>query len=448
MGRIHLAAIAKESPVRQRLADIAQEFAYQQQSFASVDEYAEALADNQVVMVIFSAVSIANQQEISGHVQVIKQISPQSYIIVLVDKKISPDAVEFIKKSGANLILLENNFLETSQLEYLCSQIIRGSLIPIKATELKAETTIDFHVMVMMPLNQKILPAATRGSVLSEKKIAKLQETKELYVQRDDLQKFQAYTEARQDGSAKGLSTRCRIQYLNLCRAHAHLITLLIDQSEAASFSQGKQLLDDCSALASDLLTSLASVEDPWSVVNNSSLGESGSAERSTSVAAMAGLLGLQLEGVKENDVVLAALLCDFGMLDLPPLTLKKIRKNGIGSLAGEDLQAYRQHPITSVNRCLARKLPLPEGVKSIMMATHENANGQGFPKQLPMNKIPLESQVIHFSEIVDEASLVKMGVERKPIQEIQAKIIQEEMTQAAAFDLVFLQNIKKALGL
>jgi hypothetical protein len=448
MGRIHLAAIAKEALVHQRLADIAQEFDYKYKTFSSVDEFSDVVTDNQVVMVVFSAISIANHQEISGHVQVIKQISPEAFVLVLVDKKISPDAVDFIKKSGANLILLENNFTETSQLEYLCSQIIRGSLVPIKATELKQDTTIDFHVMVMMPLNKKILPAASRGSVLSDRKIAKLLETKELYIQRDDLQKFQLYTETHQDRSAKGLTARCRIQYLKLCRAHAHLLTLLIDQSESSSFAQGKQLLDDCSALASDLLTSLASVEDPWSVVNNSSLGESGSAERSTSVAAMAGLLGLQLDGVKEDEVVLAALLCDFGMLDLPPATLKKIRRLGKASLSGEDLQNYHQHPIKSVNRCLSRKLPLPEKVKNIMMATHEKANGRGFPKQLPKDKIPLESQVIQFSEIVDEASLVKMGEERHSVQEIQKRIIQSELEQAQTFDLSFLQHTRHALNL
>jgi hypothetical protein len=447
MGRFHLVSVATEDQVTARLADIAGEFEYNFKSFISTEQLSEDLGDNQIALCCLSAMAFKNQQEIAGHVQVIKQFSPDTYIVVIVGKKISADDVAFVKKSGANLILMENNFFETSEVEYLCSQIIRGSLIPIKPSDLKAGTEVDFKVLVIMPLNQKILPVVQPGNSISEGKYKKIMETKELYVQRDDLPKFQKYADKHQDLSAHGISARCRLQYLNLCRAHANLLFLLIDQGESASFTQGKQLLEDCDRLSGDLLSNLASVEDPWKVVNNSSIGESGSAERSTAIASMAGLMALQLDGISANEVVLAGLLSDFGLLDLHPKTLKKYRHGGLGALSSEEMKGYEQHPLASINKCLSRKLPLSEKTKNIIQCTHEKGNGKGFPKQVPGNRVPVESQVIHFCQLVDDKTVVKLGQAQRQIKDIQGQIFAHEFESLDNFRLDFLQKIKTIIA-
>ncbi len=114
------------------------------------------------------------------------------------------------------------------------------------------------------------------------------------------------------------------VQFLK--KSGTNLIFLCIDQGGVASYSQGKELLEDCKNLAKKLLANLVCVENPWTVINSSSIVKSGSAERSTSVAVMAGVLAIKIKRVSEDDVVLAALLCDIGLIDMPPKTLKKYR--------------------------------------------------------------------------------------------------------------------------
>lgn len=446
MGRLHLVSIASDPKYNTRLGDIATEFEYQYKHFENVDAFADQIGDEQVMLTVFSAVHLNQASDIAGSIQVIKQFVPDSFVTVIVEKRISPDAISFIKKSGANLVLMEHSFFSTSQIDYVCSQIIKGSLVPIKASELKPNTMIDFNVLVVMPLNKKILPVAFAGSELSEAKYKKLVESKELYIRRDDLNKFNTYCEKHVDLSAAGIAARCRLKYLNLCKAHSELVYLLIDQGAAASFGQGKILMEDCERLASDLLTNLASVEDPYAIINSSSMGESGSAERSTSIAAMGGLLALSLTGAVANDVVLAGLLSDFGLLELEPKVLKKMRSKGVAGLDAVDMETYVQHPTMSINMCLSRKLPLPDRVKQIISCTHEQFNGKGFPKGVLGDKIPVESQVIFFCQLVDEASLVKMGERRRPVKEIQQEILEKELLSSQRFGPQFLQNIKTGL--
>lgn len=448
MGRIHLAGISADEKFQARLSEVATEFEYNFKKFPSVDQFAENVGEEQVSLVVFSAIEVQNSSDIAGSIQVIKQMISDAYVVVIVSKRISQDAVSFVKKSGANFIMNEQSFFESGQLEYIGSQIIRGSLIPIKASELRPNTDIDFPILVVMPLNKKVLPVVQANAGLNEQKYKKIQDAKELYIHRDDLPKFEKYVDKNQDLSAAGIAARCRLKYLNLCRAHAELVFLIIDQSENSSFAKGKGLLEDCERLGKDLLSNLASVEDPMAILNNSSIGESGSLERSTSIAAIAGLVSLGLVNVSPDFIVLAGLLSDFGLLDLHPKTLQKIRASGVVSLGGDEKTRYEQHPFVGLNMCLARKLPISEKVKQIIQATHEHWDGRGFPKQISDDKVPLESQIIQFTQLVDEATIVKMGEGRKNIRDIQKSILDVEAKKPRMFSPKLVQDLKRSLEL
>lgn len=447
MSRIHLVGISPEAKFNRRLKDIADEFAYNFVGFGTSDEFCEKCLGEQIVCVMLSVVHIEQAAEIAGHVQIIKQTSPEAFITLVVDKRISPENILFIKKSGANLVLREADFFDASFVEYLLSQTIRGSLIPIKPSELRPNTQLTCNISAMMPLNGKVMPVAFEKSQLTEAKYQKMLALNELYISRDDLAKYQIYTDQHQDRSAKGILARCRLKYLELCKAHANLVYLLYDQSEAASFSQGKVLLEQSAKVASDILENLSSVEDPWTVINNSTLGESGSVERSASIAAMAGLLTLHLKDTNTNDVVLAGLLCDVGVLQMPPSILKKIRSTGVGSLSADELSVYKKHPLSSVNLCLEKKLPLSDLVKSIIMGSHEKQNGTGFPKALLGSDIPKESQLLQYCERVDQALVIKMGQAAPKVREVQNKVIELEIAERVNLSLETSLEIKKSLS-
>jgi response regulator RpfG family c-di-GMP phosphodiesterase len=232
-----------------------------------------------------------------------------------------------------------------------------------------------------------------------------------------------------------------------LLKSYVDLILLVSDQSEYASFKEGAQLYEKCEQLSGQLMTTLGSVGNAWDVINNSAIGEFGSLERSPAIAAYAGLLSLHSQMGDPTKVMTAALIADISILDLSPRMTQKIRRGeAIESLHAEDQQAFQNHPISSLNKALSRKLQIPDEVKNIILCSHERSDQKGFPNRPRPEKIPQESMLIHISEMIDRASLIRMGEARPQITDIKKQIFEEQSKDGRFFSLLFLEKIRGAL--
>lgn len=446
-SRVHLAVIAINAKEVKRCQDIASEFQYQTKILSTVDQMMDMEQElDQTDVVYLSATEGDKPQEVIGKVQVVKQVCAKSFLIVVIGKKMPPEQAAFIKKSGANLVLMEEEVHETSKLEYVLSQIIRASYVPIKVNEIKVDVVVDFSVYYLMPLNKKLLPVIQKGVLVEEAKMAKLKAVNELYVKRDEIDAYEKYIAKHVDLSAGGLVARCRAKYISFCASHMKLVFLLSDQSELASFDEGRKLFETCRELASDLLTSLSAIGEAWEIVNNSTIGETGSVERSPTIASYAGLISLMSDLGEPKDIMIGALVADIGMLELHPSITKKLRSGMVWTdLPADEQKSYMQHPVVSLNRCLARKLQLTDLIKNIIITTHERADRKGFPNQLMGNSIPFESQLVQFCELVDQESVVKLGQAKKNVLEVRKEIHTREMLEGR-FSPSFLAQIKSGI--
>lgn len=70
----------------------------------------------------------------------------------------------------------------------------------------------------------------------------------------------------------------------------------------------------------------------------------------------------------------------------------------------------------------LSKKVPLDESVKSIALNTHSYVKTKG------SQFIPEESQLIQFNELLDQKCLVKMGEQRRSIQQEIISLVDQEM--------------------
>jgi hypothetical protein len=448
VSRLNFLCVSPDLQATDRCQKLSAEFEYSFHSVQSDDQLLDLEGKYDMVQfVLINAAALEKKEAMVGVVQTARHVFKESFICVVAGRKIPAETAEFIKKSGANLVLLENEFFETSRLEFIASQIIRASYVPVKLSEFPKDTVLDFTLYHLMPLNQKLLPVLPKGTAFSEGRLKKLEGIGEVFVRRDEVDRYRQYVEAHPDASSTGLRSRCRAQYLSFCNSHAQLIFLLIDQSENASFKEGKWLLDRCEILARDLLTTLSAVGEPWDILNNSSLGEFGSVERSPTVAAYAGLLSLLASIGEPVDVMVAGLLSDVGLLDLHPSITKKMRETyGVEQLKPEELEDYHKHPLMSLNRCLSRKLALKDNVKEAILCSHERVDRTGFPEGRDAESIPPEAMLIQFSELIDRGSMVKMGQARSSVQQVRQDLIQKELSQAKIFSFTFLQKIKPVL--
>jgi response regulator RpfG family c-di-GMP phosphodiesterase len=282
------------------------------------------------------------------------------------------------------------------------------------------------------------------GTVLNESRKKKLDQVGELYVLRKDVELYKDYTIKNTDASAEGLKGRCRSQFLSLSSSHSDFVFLLIDQSENASFEKGKQLYEKCETLAKDLLTNLSSVNDVADVVNTGSFGDMSPLERSASLAGFAGLASFISSMGDPVQVMVAALLCNIGLLQLSPkITGHLIKHRKADGLSAAEMAEYSRHPALSVEICLSKKLGLVDKLRTILNCTHVRADGKGFPNNVFGEKIPIESQLIHFCEMVDDTYLLGAAEQGKSFVDIRKEIYESEVKNAKIFTIEAMSKIR-----
>jgi hypothetical protein len=398
-------------------------------------------------LILVSVVKVAKKEDIAGEVQVLRQFFPDAFIAVVAAKKMQLEDARFVKKSGCNYLFLENDFLNTTRLEYLMLQIVNAAYIPLKVADLQVNSTIDFRVMTIMPLNQKIVGVLHPETVITESRLNKIKCVEELFVRRDQVDLYMAYLAKHPDLTANGLANRCRVQLASVALAHSNLVLSLTDQAEAGSFDQGKILLNSCLELTRNLLETLAMLPEPWNVISQSNIGMLGGTDRSMSVAAMAAVASFACGLGSPENVMMAGLFCDLALLELSPKSLGKLNTNeGRASLTFEDEAVFKNHPITSLNRMLENKMQVTEEIKKIILCTHEQDNKLGFPNQVLSEKIPVEAAIILFHEMVDLEFRMTLGRKRESYPEVRKRVYDRENRPNGSFSLTVLLKMAEVI--
>ncbi|MBC7464698.1 MAG: hypothetical protein H7256_01790 [Bdellovibrio sp.] len=396
--------------------------------YKTSEEIFESETPMQPRCVVISAVGKEKKEDIAGEVQVVRQFFPETFIVLVVEKKIKLEDAKFLKKSGCNYVVFENDFLNSTRFEYVLLQVVSAAYLPAKVADFQPNTTVDFHIYTIMPLNQKILPVVQPGTLLNEARLKKMASVDELYVRRNQIHFYNDYLVKHPDMSAKGLANRCRVQFQSVSLAHSNLIFLLTDQAEAGSYDQGKVLLQNCQTLSTNLLETISMLPDPWSVISQSTFGMIGGTDRSMMVASMAAVASFATSMGSSDDVMLAGLFCDLALLELSPKSLGKLDTiEGRLALNPEDMVVFRNHPLTSLNRLLESKMLVSDSVKSIILSTHEQADGNGFPQRTLPVRIPVEAALILFHEMVDLEFRFKLGKERETYQTVRQRVFDRE---------------------
>jgi len=421
---IDFGLISKDPKMLKRCKDVCDEFGYTFKLWTGLESFFD---ESPLCRLVLASTIDTGSTPAAEYAQAVRGICPDSFIACVVSQTLPKETATFLKKSGANQVLLENELYETSKLEYSCTQSIRTAYLPIKASDLKVGVPMTFDIYHLLPLRRKFLKFAKAGMVLEPEAAAKLNQVGEIYIDRMQLDLFREYVRKYQDNSAAGLAGRCRSQYLALYTSYAELVFMLTDQSENLSFKEGADLLLKCKEFANELIYSFADFKNGWDIVNDSAVGEFGSVERAPAIAVYAALFALQVNMQNVDEVMISALLMDLGLLLLSPVISKKIRDGKLTELTKEEKELYEKHPNTSLNIILNRRLPVEQKIRDILLTTHERTDGKGFPNQVAAAKIPEQAQLIQFSEDFDRRTVVRIGEAR-----VNKALVREECVKAA----------------
>lgn len=447
MRTLDLAVISKNSRFHERADKLAKGFQFESHWFKSDEDFfTESESYKTITSVLLDCSHLERPNEVAGFVQVAKQAAPDSYILVVASSKLPPEDARIAKTSGASLVVMDNEYITTSKIEFVLSQVIRSAYIPVKTLDLMPGSQIPIPLFHLMPMNRRFLKVAKPDTSIRSDFLEKYYDVGDLFIQRKDLDAWVEYSQSFKSEDEAGLLRQCRLKFLQLNQSFLNLILMISDQSSAASFATGRELYETCRKFAFELHGSLIHVPDPWKIISSSAIGDFGSVERSPAIAAYAGILSsLHKIGFSE-EVMVGALLADVGYLELSPSTTQKIRNNKFDQLNAEELMEYHKHPIYSLNNCLSRKLPLTESIKDMILMSHERMDQKGFPNRPRADKLTEESMLVRLCWELDNRAQMHWGEKRADIEEIKQGLAQSLSADSGNFSFAFAGKIAKIL--
>jgi response regulator RpfG family c-di-GMP phosphodiesterase len=443
--RFDLGLVTSEFTFIQRVKEIAGEFNYTVNHYNSIENFLDSSGEQSILISLIR--DPKNPNIAAEFSQSAKHLDPNSYVICCVERSLQKETALFAKKSGADLILLEDELYTTSKLEFVITQTLRASYLPLKPTDITVGKQLPFDIFHLMPQRRKFVKFIFKGDIPDEIKMKKIIEVGEVYVHRSKTSIYKKYVEELNDQTKDGLRRRCRAQFMELYSQYSTLVLMLTDQIERTSFSEGEKLLSSCQEICQELLSSLGEFANPWDIINNSTVGEFGSVERSPAIAAYASVFSLQAGLTQIDSIMLVALLVDIGIIFLDPQITKKIRDDQLSTLTPEQLSAYKKYPQRSLDMVLDRKIAMSEKMRTIFISVHEQANGKGFPKGLTGERIPIESQMIQFCKELDARTALRFGKARTQPSTFRNEMVTEEIQKGDRLTPTFLKTVKQAFN-
>lgn len=407
--KIDLLLISQRSALDSRVQLFADSFSYSHTKVETPDQAGESLEGATINFIILDASQAQNQNDVVGYLQVLRYSFPKPPVLVVFPKQFDKKTLPWIRKSGANFIMSEGEFYDLARFDFFACQSIGREYVPVKFGDFKLDSKIEFPLFYFMSANRRYFPIVTAHSLLDQSRLDKLKKIGDVQVRRVDLPLYHKYLETNQDQSANGLMRRCRLQFNQFRESYWKLVNHLTEDAEASSYDEGKKILEECQRLSSDLVTAMMSAGSVFDVISHASEGDLNFTDRSPERASIVGYLCLMADVGNSETAILAALLADIGLLNLPTNCLCAIRKGGVAGLNEHDRDLYQQHPQLSINCVAQKKIQLEQVVRDTILYSHAQLSGRGFPEVRP-EKIGVEAQLVHFVQRLDDACKIQAG--------------------------------------
>jgi HD-GYP domain-containing protein (c-di-GMP phosphodiesterase class II) len=340
----------------------------------------------------------------SEWIQGIKMTYPDCPLIALYG---AGDTLDFavLKKNGADFIMhlnydrefVTDMILKLAPVEMKGTAIPLSALLPIDLQDVESSEPIDFDVYIHLPSNQKSFRVRKSGGRFDEHLLRKAEATQQrLYIKKTQLNRYFSYARniisLKMDPLAVAMTEKI---YHTKELIHEIISEFLND--EGSDFKSGKAIFDRCKQILTELgLTEEKTPEQRLAQIYRFT-GYPRSIYQDTIsltvlVSNLAKLLGLNDE--KCESIMLAALLHNVGLAQMPPSTFGKSPE----SFTPDEMQEYQMYPERSVIMIKGKKVPLSTETSTAIVQHQEKADGTGFPHQLESNKIDPLAKILRVS--------------------------------------------------
>lgn len=369
---------------------------------------------------------------------------PRGQIVTLMSPSFSRENLE--GSQNPRVVPLSHlDFFSTIKFEYLSLCRCRSQYFEIQKNDLFPMTKMLFPAFVRLTLNQRYLAVVYSSTILSDERFARLPSSEGLFVQVKDSENYLKYIETYFDRSGVGVKKRARALFLTIYHLSLRLNEILFFDFKSISEFQIQRIFEDVQRVGAELVDIIKGADNLWDVFREAHGGDFTHLWRAPWVTVYGMMISVKSGVGDPLTVLLSGLLTDVGLYDLEEKIVRDfLFSNDRAPI--EAMPAFQQHPIISLNRCLIKKIPLSEAVKATLVCTHERADEQGFPNQVPKDKLPVEALILRFAEKIDHGVLTTMKQTGVSFRFLKEKIWETEESQPGQFSSEFLASIADSL--
>ncbi len=353
------------------------------------------------------------------------------YFITFDMAKFEPSVL--IKNGFTNAFCLPQDkdiLVRTIKEDILTAVSGQKSLRAIKIFDVGSGDQLDFNTYVFLPLNNKFIPFSGANKPIEEGRIEKLtkHQVGTLFIDHKDMDKFYQYSANRlRDATQPGMGSTERQAKLE---THVRgLFNSIFDQSVKTDFGGGKEMVENCQSIISNFI-SKGSSNDWYSRLIASVGDQADSYNHASRVSTFASLFGIGIDHPHPEDLAMAGMFHDIGLVDIPDEILNKSESEW----TPEEKTTYYTHIEKSLFYLKQKRISLPAEVEKAISQHHEKFNGRGFPKGLAAERISVDAQILSYADQFDYFTRIQPGKKALTPPEAHAEIAK---THSIGMDII-----------
>jgi len=141
---IDFVLVSSRDEVNARCQQVCEDFGY---SFEVSKELEQFLDKGEPGRVVLADCADSDSKEAAAEFsQAIRFKAPHCFLICVVSDRLDKEGAAFIKRSGASLILLQDELMNTSKFEYACTQTLKAEYLPVKTSDFAPGKPVPFGV--------------------------------------------------------------------------------------------------------------------------------------------------------------------------------------------------------------------------------------------------------------------------------------------------------------
>lgn|GEM_PF-3993777 len=135
-SKAELVLVSKDPAVLKRVEGLCVEFQYRYRVFGSLEELAEHPGAYRLVMTDIRAPTARLEAALVEHAQVASQVASGAKVMAVLPGRVDRKDIDFARKNGCDLVMLEEELHTTSKPEFIFTQVIRATYLPVKPGDL------------------------------------------------------------------------------------------------------------------------------------------------------------------------------------------------------------------------------------------------------------------------------------------------------------------------